>query len=102
MNTMNFEELVKPSNDFYYMVERRAKSKAPVSCAKPVQKSSTKVASIKPETGVLLAQDPPAAKPHWSKRLSQKPEQKTEVSSRAIQSQQTQQGKEKEPGIFDG
>ncbi|WP_346417489.1 hypothetical protein, partial [Listeria welshimeri] len=58
MNTINFKEIVKPSNDFYYMVEWRAKSKAPVSCAKPVQKSSTKVALIKPETGVLLAQDP--------------------------------------------
>ena len=43
----------------------RAKSKAPVPGAKPVQKSSTNFALIKPETGVLLAQDPPAAKPHW-------------------------------------
>ena len=50
------------------MFEQRAKSKAPVSGAKPVQKSSTKVASIKTETGVLLAQDPPATKPHQSKK----------------------------------
>ena len=38
MNTMNFKELVKPSNDFYYIVEQRAKSKAPVSGAKLVKK----------------------------------------------------------------
>ena len=91
----------KISNDFY-LVEQRAKSKAPVSAFKLVQKNSTKFASTKPVTGVLLTQDPPAAKPLGKKKLSQKLEQKTEASSRAIQSWRTQQSKEKEPGIFDG
>ena len=83
------------------MVEQRAKSRAPVSCAKPVQKSSTKVASIKPETGVLLAQDPPAAKPHWSKKTVTEAGTKNRSILKGIKSRRTQQGKEKEPVIFD-
>ena len=102
MNTTIFEELVNPSNDFYYMVIQRVKSKAPVSGAKPVQKSSTKFASIKPETRVLLTQDPLATKPHQMKNCHGSWNKKQKHFSRAIQSRRTQQGKEKEPGIFDG
>ena len=66
MKITSFKELEIPSNNFYNMVEHRAKSKAPVSAIKLVQKSSNKYASQKPVTGVLLTWDPPSAKPHWT------------------------------------
>ena len=51
------------------MIQQRAKSKAPVSANKPMQKSSNKFAPQKPVIGVLLTWDPLAAKPHKTEKL---------------------------------